>query len=123
MTEAAYTKTCIDRAEGQTHLLLDDVQADDQIFFQTVLLSLDERFKGRSDSLEKNITGVFNSLVELRIINQAIMSGKAIVFPSDFPYESFLSFKNGDQIVLTREKLLAFVELFFKQIRQIFQSE
>lgn len=34
MTEAAYTKAYIDRAEGQTHLLLDDVQADDQYFFR-----------------------------------------------------------------------------------------
>ncbi|MDN6967949.1 hypothetical protein FCS83_05145 [Oenococcus sp. UCMA 17063] len=104
-------------------MLLDDVQTDDQIFFQTVLLSLDERFEGRMHSMEKNITGVFNSLIELRIIDQAIMSGKAIVFPNDFQYESFLAFKNGDQIVLTREKLLAFIELFFKQIRQVFQLD
>ncbi len=123
MTGATYTKAYIDRSEGQTHLLLDDVQTDDQIFFQTVLLSLDERFEGRMHSMEKNITGVFNSLIELRIIDQAIMSGKAIVFPNDFQYESFLAFKNGDQIVLTREKLLAFIELFFKQIRQVFQLD
>ncbi|EHN58305.1 hypothetical protein [Oenococcus kitaharae] len=115
-----YTKEYIDRSEGQTHLLLDQVQSKEQIFLQSVLLSLDRRFANRALDQADKITESFNSLIELRIINQAIMAGRPIVFPDGFPYESVLSFKNGDNVYLTREKLMAFVDLFFKQLRQIY---
>ncbi|MFT8324253.1 hypothetical protein [Oenococcus sicerae] len=117
----SYTKEYIDRSEGQTHLLLDDIQANDQIFLQSVLLALNDRFSNRMHTMENNITSSFNALTELRLVAEAIKSGKPIVFPKHFQYESIFSFQNGNSIKLTREKLLAFIELFFKQIRQIFQ--